>query len=466
MQLPMAKVDKTSLPENSCCLEPLTSDLNEVNNIMIVRVRNENKEENKMLFQLATLDRSIEGLKWPADDYVNEIIPNLPEMKVSEKDNSDFDYSNPDYNYERPQRPDYKTFVKKKNNTSSDDKKEKCSNAEISQSNSGKNKFRSNKSIIRRECPQSKNIDPWLRKPWEPNSGINVLQPMNSHPVPNPLINNTFPAPAPPHIPLLRATAVGSCRQVSPSNANLYGNNCPIKRLSLLENPPNGLPNVPYPTFFQSGSSHPQSTNIARNFMPNNRFTNKNPTNANSYDTNFSLNDSEYPRNTNSYQNTCNNMNIFPKPNAYVEQFGNGEANGINGYFGHESPRIFDNSQSSSGKFSNQIKRFSNPVEATNNSMEKAGNDGGNNFDTYPAFNSSTNTSVITMPIRNQRNEFNNSHSIGRFQNNNPQFFNSQIARGSNVSFSRGNRRNHHRFFQKPRFYRGQTCGPWVMNPN
>ncbi|GFS34484.1 uncharacterized protein NPIL_323331, partial [Nephila pilipes] len=70
------------LPEDGC-LKPITSSFTNIPcNIMIIKVPDEWKKPGEMTYQLATYDRSIEGMEWPADRYVDKVFPNLPKVKT------------------------------------------------------------------------------------------------------------------------------------------------------------------------------------------------------------------------------------------------------------------------------------------------------------------------------------------------------------------------------------------------
>ncbi|GFU26090.1 uncharacterized protein NPIL_498821 [Nephila pilipes] len=201
------------LPEDGC-LKPITSSSISIPcNIMIIKVPDEMKEPGEMTYQLATYDRSIEGMEWPADKYVDQMIPNLPKVKAPkesrlplkkitdtdfmkkriekyrneadaiwskhQKKKSDNDSSvqtNFEFSKSIPNSPFFKAQkesrleVKEVTDTDFIKTKKKCWKQTIA----NRSKFQKKKSA---------DIDPWIQKPWENqffNFGVNPVISMNT----------------------------------------------------------------------------------------------------------------------------------------------------------------------------------------------------------------------------------------------------------------------------------------------
>ncbi|GFR09363.1 uncharacterized protein TNCT_645811 [Trichonephila clavata] len=142
---------KIQLPEDGC-LKPLSKSKNVACNIMIIKVPEEMRKPGELTYQLATCDRSIPGIEWPADKIVDQLIYGT--SRESQKPIPDPKQNCPVYFRER------RLSKKKRGTLLPEHHKNKIGMKKIS----------------------ANDIDPWIKKPWEDSSylGVNPVVPVNS----------------------------------------------------------------------------------------------------------------------------------------------------------------------------------------------------------------------------------------------------------------------------------------------
>ncbi|GFU16667.1 uncharacterized protein NPIL_206421 [Nephila pilipes] len=158
---------KRKLPEDGC-LKPITdSKISLSCNIMIIKVPDEMKGPGEMTYQLATYDRTIEGIDWPANKYVDKIIPNLPKVNAPKQTRSELKKAPSDY-VSKYREASIK-FLSREEVNRFDEKTD---------NNLGK-KFQSHKNQVEMEKKSPIDVDPWENPPFY--SGINPYRPINNN---------------------------------------------------------------------------------------------------------------------------------------------------------------------------------------------------------------------------------------------------------------------------------------------
>ncbi|GFS40800.1 uncharacterized protein TNIN_217751, partial [Trichonephila inaurata madagascariensis] len=218
------KQHKRELPEDGC-LKPLSSSKTSTPcNIMIIKVPDEMKGPGEMTYQLATLDRSKEGIELTGDKYMDKLIPNLPKVRVFNENRSELnDVTDNPTPYFRKRR----LKVKKKTEEESGEEESQSLKQKTEDTHKGNFQSLKNKTSIE---PNKSHLDinPWIREPWE-------IQPHGFYPEINPIFSMNSSVSNPvmcnPYVPLNNTSYTNnynenlrSKRVSSNLNANRRGN--------------------------------------------------------------------------------------------------------------------------------------------------------------------------------------------------------------------------------------------------